>query len=522
MTDVLSIVSTNSGISRDGYGFDLNERRWQVSHDVKINHAWIDEFLHPCLHNSYLNVMKFYVQKYSAGHAEHVADSFRRFARYTNSKNGIVRSILSNDLINYYSSLETKHEHYLGVFRGFLKSWVELGYLGVDEDIPILLNGWRLRGNTKGLAVQTLCPVQGPLSDLEYEALQLALINAFELNEISLDDFLLTQLFMVTGRRPSQIGDLKVKDVIEASSDGLQSYLLKVPRRKQRGTNWRGQFKSFALTSEIGITLKVLIEKNKTKFSTLINSALLSESDLEQLPIFPNWRVIKQTLEEETLANVLSLLKGQGFHCITYEFRLRLNNVVTSLKIPSERTGQNLRIFPTRLRRTLATRAAREGYGELIIAELLDHSDTQNSRVYTENVPEHVDAINNAVALQLAPLAQAFSGMLVDRESDANRGDDLSSRVKSDKGNIGTCGLHGFCGAAAPVACYTCRQFQPWLDAPHEELLNSLISEQERIFNITHDPVMSNINNRTIIAVAEVVRQCDMRRAQINKGIMHG
>lgn len=517
MTELLPRDLVRSAISREGYSFEPQVRKWQISHDVCIYLSWIDDFLDPCLHNSYLNVLRYYAEKYSAGHTCNLSDRFRDYAKYISEKCGIINKIAADDLISYRSILSREHEWYLGSIRVFLKSWFDLGYSGIDADVPQLLNGWTLRGNIKGRAVQTFCPFTGPLSNLEYEALQLALIDAFELREISLDDFVLVQLFMITGRRPSQIGDLKLKDVIEANSDGLQSYLLNVPRRKQRGTNWREQFKSFALTSEVGITLKVLIENHKKKFRAFINNALQSESDLELLPIFPNWSVIEQAIKEETLENVLSLLKGQGFHCITNEFRLRLDNVVTALKIPSERTGQNLRIFPTRLRRTLATRAAREGYGELIIAELLDHTDTQNSRIYTENVPEHVDAINNAVAMQLAPLAQAFSGMLVDRESDANRGDDLSSRVKSDKGNIGTCGLHGFCGAATPVACYTCRQFQPWLDAPHQELLNSLISEQERIFNITQDPVMSTINNRTIIAVAEVVRQCDLRRAQINK-----
>lgn len=520
MADVIPAVLDHSGISFRGYRFDLHDRKWQISHEIFINLTWIDTWLHPDLHSSFINLLKYYAETYSPSHTSNLCGRFKNYVKITYEKQGLFSQITSDDLINYRSMLDKKHEWYLGSLRGFFKSWNELGYSGIAEDVFSLLNSWRLQGNNKGFAVQTQCPLQGPLSDIEYEALQLALIDAFELNEISLDDFVLVQLFMVTGRRPSQIGNLKIMDVIEASSNGLQTYLLNVPRGKQRGTNWREEFKSFALTSEVGIPLKILIKKNQTRLSRMIFN--VPQSDLDQLPIFPNWNSIKKALKAESMELNPALLKGQGFHYVTADLRLQLAHVVDFLDVPSERTGQNLRIFPTRLRRTLATRAAREGYGELIIAELLDHSDTQNSRVYTENVPEHVDAINNAVAMQLAPLAQAFSGMLVDRESDANRGDDLSSRVRSDKGNIGTCGLHGFCGAAAPVACYTCRQFQPWLDAPHQDLLNSLISEQERIFNITQDKVMSTINNRTIIAVAEVVRQCDMRRAQINMGIMHG
>ena len=54
------------------------------------------------------------------------------------------------------------------------------------------------------------------------------------------------------------------------------------------------------------------------------------------------------------------------------------------------------------------------------------------------NVPEHVDAINKAVAQQLAPLAQAFAGIVVAKEENAKRGNDLASRVKCENGNLGT------------------------------------------------------------------------------------
>jgi hypothetical protein len=80
-----------------------------------------------------------------------------------------------------------------------------------------------------------------------------------------------------------------------------------------------------------------------------------------------------------------------------------------SLSAISERTGETMKITPTRLRRTRGTRAAMEGHGVLVIAELLDHSDTQNAGVYVEARPEIVERIDKALALHLAPLAQAFA-----------------------------------------------------------------------------------------------------------------
>lgn len=196
----------------------------------------------------------------------------------------------------------------------------------------------------------------------------------------------------------------------------------------------------------------------------------------------------------------------------------RLERTVARLEVPSERTRKSLHVFPLRLRRTVATRAAREGLGTVVIAELLDHTDDQNARVYTENVPEHVAAIDAAVASQLAPIVQAFSGMLVDKEAEALRGNDIASRIRCDSGsNVGTCGSFGFCGASAPLACYTCKAFQPWLDAPHHEVLERLFQERERIRSITMDDSIAAINDRTIVAVSQVIGLCARRKAELHR-----
>ena len=521
MADLLPVVLSQTVTSRTGHVFDPTSRIWRISHDNKINLSWVDNLLHHNLRNNSLNLLSYYAEKYSAGHTIHLGDGFRRFAKFTYEKRGLVEKITSDDIINYRATLDREHEHYLGVLRGFIKSWVDLGYSGVDEDVPSLLDGWRLRGNIKGRAVQTLSPTDGPLSDFEFEGLHQGLIDSFESESINLDDFMLVELFLATGRRPSQLADLKSKDLVEAeASDGLREFVLNVPRRKQRGVDWRGEFKPFALVPEIGIALKALIEKNRLYFVESVGG--VSQTNTNELPIFPDWKRCEDAFNNQPSHAFDSLLVTQEFHHVTVYLGRWLDKVVFSLEVTSERTGDNLRVFPTRLRRTLATRAAREGYGELIIAELLDHTDTQNARVYTENVPEHVDAINEAVARQLAPLAQAFAGMLVDCESDAIRGVDLSSRVKSEHGGVGTCGHHGFCGAFGPVACYTCRQFQPWLDAPHTGILGALISERERILSITQDKTMAAVNDRTILAVTQVVQLCESRRRALGKGVNLG
>jgi hypothetical protein len=193
-----------------------------------------------------------------------------------------------------------------------------------------------------------------------------------------------------------------------------------------------------------------------------------------------------------------------------------LERTLRGLSVMSERTGLPLHVTATRFRRTMATRAAIEGHGELIIAELLDHTDTQNVGVYIEARPEIVERIDRAIAIHLAPMAQAFAGVILDDESQATRAGDPSSWVFDPKIDpsmmpMGSCGQHGFCGFLAPIACYTCVNFQPWLDGPHEAVLDSLIGERDRLA-AKNDLRVASVNDRTILAVAEVVRLCEARR----------
>ena len=184
----------------------------------------------------------------------------------------------------------------------------------------------------------------------------------------------------------------------------------------------------------------------------------------------------------------------------------------------SERTGIPVRLNPTRFRYTLGTNLAREGKGEYVIAEALDHSDTQNTGVYVRNIPEIVERIDKAMALQLAPIAQAFHGVLVVSERDARRGGDRNSRISNGSANLGTCGSYGFCGALAPVACYTCNHFQPWLDGPHEAVLDCLIQERDSVLEQTEDRKIAAINDRLILAVSDVVNRCRAMKNEVACG----
>ena len=508
------MTAPSTATTPDGIEFDTSARHWTLSRDITISLRWIDEFLNEPAKTGALSTLIHYARTYSPATTCMMSGLLHTLLCSVLLRDEKASLITPYMLMNYRGTLNSTTEHYLGSLRSFLMCWVELGHFGIEPEVVPLLNGWRLRGNTKGLAVRITCPKKGALSDLEFAGFQQRLLKAFETGDITLDHFVLVTLFMATGRRPCQLADIKALDFIETRScDGLSEFVLKVPRRKQRGGRWRAEFKAIALTPEIGMAVRELIVENEATFLALWPG--FTTPVTKQLPLFVAWQSVLK-MKHVALDSLLLSIEGEAFHRRSRVLGIRLEQVAKSLFVLSERTGSPIRVFPLRLRRTIGTRAAREGYGALIIAELLDHSDTQSASIYTENLPEHVDPLNEAVSMQLAPLAQAFAGVLVDLEAEALRGSDIGSRIRTEGGsNAGTCGHYGFCGACAPVACYTCRHFQPWLDGEHNEVLETLRSERSRIFEATRDPVMSSVNDRTIFAVIEVIRRCEFRRTEL-------
>lgn len=402
--------------------------------------------------------------------------------------------ITSKDLINYRASLSSNNAWYIANLAGFLKKWHSLGIDGISNDAIAFLKQLRLKGNRKGEAVLTMDLLDGPFSEIEVEAIHVAIGKAYKSGEMSLEEFILVWLFLALGPRPIQYAALKVCDFkVSQSKDGMTIYTLNLPRAKKRTQATRSTFSQRVLAPQVGEKLAQQVVEVQAIFKNII-------SNTNNAPIFP---IVRSRKNEP---------KGYEYHQTANSLGKRLKNSLNSLNIVSERTGEPLHITATRFRRTLGTRAAMEGHGELVIAELLDHTDTQNVGVYVQATPEIVERIDRAMALHLAPLAQAFAGVIIKSEFEARRKGEPESRICDPRFEpsmkpMGSCGQHGFCGELAPISCYTCQSFQPWLDGPHEAVLNHLISERGRLMLVT-DSRIASINDRTIYAVAEVVRRC--------------
>ncbi len=213
----------------------------------------------------------------------------------------------------------------------------------------------------------------------------------------------------------------------------------------------------------------------------------------------------------------ISSLLAQTIH--TYITKHR-SKVPGAKKSPFIVLDKPLKVSARRFRYTLATRAIDNGASAYEVADALDHSDLQNVGVYFDVHSNIVTHIDQAVAMALAPRAQAFA-KLVEREDDAERGDQHGSRCYyGDRERdivepVGTCGNHSFCNiSAAPLACYTCPMFQPWMDGPHDLVLDGLLRDREKKSELGLNPKMVAINDHVIIEVAGVIQRIADKRSK--------
>lgn len=488
--------------SRDGVRFDASGMLWRLrtptsNFSFDFDAMRLEVFEAP---RSLRAVILWYLANKAGDSAYNAFDRLRHFFDYFD---GSIRVISSEHVLNYWDSLAANRKWYLGSLASVFRHWQRLGYPGIDPNAVRLLDTMTIPGNSKGDAVLTMDPDEGPFTDAERGAIIAALASACEKRTITREEYVLGLLLSALAPRPIQLSALKVCDLtVTKGTDGIETYTLRVPRAKQRDRGIRELFRVRPLYEDIG---RVVLDH-----ANIIRGAFDGVlDDPDEAPMF--------LADEDTL----DFATGFEFHASAEVIGARVRELFRKLDVKSERTGRPIKVFATRFRRTLGTNAAREGFSPLVIADLLDHSDTQNVGVYTEATPEIIERIDRAIALRMAPLAQAFAGRVVKDWREAERGDDPSSRIMAPQPDpqgrpVGNCGKHGDCRLPCPIACYTCLHFHAVSDGPHEVVLAYLIAEREK--HMKTDRRIAQVNDRTIFAVAQVVLTCQRMREAGQEG----
>jgi len=494
MSNVLTmqVSRPRSFLTRDGYEVDFHAANWKLNKDSSFRVSNAKKFLSDHLYESYREILAFYAK----GNSPKYVENFHYHCmHYFVSLRGLPLFSVES-LISYRALLGKRGEPGLAALRIFIRKWSALGYEGIPADAVRLLGKWTLSGGERGIPIRSMCPETGPLTDIEMDAVITAATDAYGDGDLSLYDTAIMMTVIATGRRPIQITALKIGDLLESSG----KYFLNVPRAKQRTDGgWRRTFKQVPLVEDLWLLLKRQASAVYQEFSRRLDVSL---EQMRQLPLFPNYAAFDES------EDISTQLKRDVLHLRVDALNAILVRVGLMLNVVSERTGEPIRMNAYRFRYTLGTNLGREGKGEYVIAEALDHADTQHTGVYVKNLPEIVERIDKAVAYQLAPIAQAFQGIIIRSEHEATRSGDPTSRISNGAENLGNCGSFGFCSALAPVACYTCRLFQPWLDGPHEGVLDHLQQERDRVLDLTGDRKIASVNDRLILAVADLVLRC--------------
>lgn len=396
---------------------------------------------------------------------------------------------ITSSMVLSYRASKTCTQSNWDTLKTLIIRWHDQGHPGVTADAYEVINKITRIKAGKTNPVETLCPKLGPFSAMERDTLDAKLNEAFGKGHITKEDFLLLTLYQIFGSRPAQFSLLKVRDVIrEKRDDGGFTYALKIPSKKKRKAD-REMFKTRMLTDEFGEFLHGYAQEIGREYSEDFQRS-------EDAPLFPA-QYAKIPHSEELKHHLTAAAMGG-----------RVQRIGEVLHCVSERTGAPMNVTPVRFRRTLGTVLAEEGQPPAVIAEALDHASLGSVACYTAITGKLHQRIDKALSIRLAPIAQAFVGILVNKATEpTNLKQVRDIRVNGTFEPIGNCGKYGFCRSAAPIACYTCVSFRPFLDAPHEALLDFLLEEHRRL-SLNLDQTMASVHERTIVAVAQVVTLC--------------
>jgi hypothetical protein len=393
----------------------------------------------------------FLADRISRKKARTIENDFRMFRRFQDWLDYIGRSAfewsdLSEGIARAFLAYGVEHTADKGNdfsrLRTFYRWGVARQHRDFDPDLFRILQTITAVGNSKGHNVRFRHSVKGPFSPDEL----LLIGRAVNEGRGTDRDRAIVMLHLELGHNPNASARLRNKDFIRYETDSAVAYQLDVPRVKKR-TSGR-ETKRRPISGALGRVLERM--RQGTPDAPLLH--WLPQKDPEA--------AINQTMRR---------------------FAREANLV-------SPRTQRRLVINPRRFRFSIATHMAEEGASMFHIAEVLDHTDTQNVRVYVETVSSIADSVAKATDAVLAPLVRRFQGRIID-SADGPAREGIPNQVipaiaphlgvaNLSVGGIGMCGRDvrkdGLCRLLPPLSCYLCPSFAALRDGPHHEMLASI------------------------------------------------
>lgn len=414
-------------------------------------------------------------------------------------------SIFDSRWISLALRCSSFHRYKSGITRFFFH-WQERDSAAISpESLQLLHDTSAFRTGPRNVISDD--PEKSWLTNVEYEDLLKAVWINYDNGISGTQVTLIKLLSMQYSRRPTQIALLKVGDIRECGSSDDRGFIgrfIAFPGIKDITAEHDFRDSKFELHLMADHLWNLyLIQRHEVR--ALYENTLgftLSDGQLKKLPLFCSEARIREArllIENEHQSNLLESLDSELFHLrkiaiidiLTWKNNTpNCNHGLKSHKRSlrpepptSVRTGHTMVVTATRMRHTRARQLARQGVPKHMLSHWLGHTSEKSVDAYYNDPAEQARLLDEAMAPTLAPLAMAFTGMLIDSEHQATNANGPASRLEFARAgalmNVGHCGKHSFCATTSiPIPCYRCTHFEPLLDAPHHEVLEALLERQ--------------------------------------------
>jgi integrase len=465
-----------------GFAVDISSSFWRL-HDSTFpaNVNW--NRLEGCCEDAVRALKWQLIRLIETRSARHTCNTARYIGNFLcalrDNREDIENSVTLKSLIWYLEQLRKKRvEYQFHHIRAWYIASTDRLLQGFDDETAFALSDLRVGGNKKGFAVLSDDPDEGPLTEFEEAALRRALIR----DTGAIQQRASLWLALAFGTNPANLSLLREDDftVHEFDDDTPPAYFLNIPRIKKR-TLPRAEFKVRYVDQPLAVIIQELLDFNRT----------FSGGRQGCRPLF-RLKEPRPSLKDGPLADFAWHYSAGGITGL-------IADCVRRLGVVSPRTKMPLKVTTRRLRYTFACQMVRQGIAPRDLAELLDHTDTQNVQVYYNADSRFVERLDQAIAEQIGPSVRAFMGEIV------KRGDQQIDLIPyRDLPELGQCGASFVCGLSAPKNCYTCTKFKAFSNGPHQAVLASLIDEREGLLKAGHERIAEQLDE-TILAVGEVV-----------------
>lgn len=300
-----------------------------------------------------------------------------------------------SEISNYFSKPDFDNYTHLETMKYFLKKFDFIFPSVLSEKAIEFIDNVKIKKPDQMKSVKTHDYKNGPFNKQQMKEIIKVSAMCYENQELSLLDYMILTLLAYSGRRPIQMVQLRIKDLISFN----ERYFVNFPRVKQR-RKYRTEFSKVEIPESLYIHLLFLSQQTSGIIMEMLN-VNLKEEQIKNLPLFINITPFKRG--DFNMTNYLN-----EDHCmVSKHIGNRLISVFLKL---SKRSNVNFgSINARRFRYTLGTKAAERGFSSSAIAKALDHTTTRSVMAYVHNSVNNGVKLNKEMNSSMLSLAGLFT-----------------------------------------------------------------------------------------------------------------